>query len=96
MQYIAVVVTLIVSALVAYKRMTSRTWDVRNPQHALLLSIAVYWAPAFLVSAWLIHKLASVMGLSVLTQQIAIFVIGSVLVELTLRKEFTALKRKRA
>ena len=96
MHYITVMAALlIIAVLVAYKRTRVRSWNGSRPRRAFYLSFAVYWLPAFLAWTWLIHTLTSIVSLPEPTPAILVMVGASLLLDLTLRKELTALKRQR-
>jgi hypothetical protein len=96
MHYIAVVATLlIISVLVVYKRARVRPWNNSSPRRAFYLSFMAYWLPAFLAWTWLIYTLTSIVSLPEPAPGILTMVGGSLLLDLTLRKELTALKRQR-
>ena len=95
MKYATVVVTaLVVALLVTYKRTMFRANESRSPWRGFWISFLVYWVPAFLAWAWLIHTVASIIHISTPTPEIAMLVGASMLVDWMLRNELTALTRK--
>ena len=95
MKYLTVaVMALIVASLVVHKRTRFRAAQNRSPRRAFWISFLMYWVPAFLAWAWLVHTVASIARLPEPTPGLAILVGGYLLSDWMLRNELFALRRK--